>query len=63
MRLDISHNQLSGDMAAFATAVERSSSNMIVALNASHNAFAGAVPAGMAKLAVFDPLPVRSFDG
>jgi hypothetical protein len=63
MRLDVSHNQLSGDLAALATAAERRSTNVLVALNASHNAISGTVPSGLAKLAVFDPMPVKSFDG
>ncbi|KAI8469072.1 MAG: hypothetical protein J3K34DRAFT_459560, partial [Monoraphidium minutum] len=62
-RLDVSGNQLSGDLSAFASALERSSSNGLVALNVSHNNLVGPVPPGLSRLAVFDPLPIKTYDG
>lgn len=61
--LDLSNNQITGDLSAFASALERASSNGIVALNASNNRISGAVPDGLARLAVFDPQPVKSARG
>jgi hypothetical protein len=63
MRLDVSHNQLSGDLSALASGLERAETNALVGFNASHNALSGAVPAGLARLAALDPLPVKAPNG
>lgn len=63
MRFDASLNALSGDMTAFASALAAASSNALVEFNVSRNQLSGAVPPGLARLAVFDARPVKSPDG
>lgn len=63
MRLDASRNALSGDLTAFAAAVSAASSNAVIEFNVSFNQLSGAVPPGLARLAVFDARPVKSPEG
>jgi hypothetical protein len=59
--LDMSHNELSGSLDAFAAALP--TQNMLLQVNFSHNRLTGGIPAQLQHLAAVRPALVTMKDG